>query len=223
MTYRIADYWPWLRIGEERRLEYESIDGSQEPFSSVFWYDPTSQSMTLYDFDSAGRWKDTWFYRWEPSKGGVSEWRDDIQNKGWLAKLFGPVSRVVYSTPILWGNVLRLGGYAISYPKKDPLRSWPPSWQSGKQVVLLEEHLDSFTTIHGDTFGNVLIYQYLQQWGDTVAGARYWAARDIGPIAVEFFGVPPADMKWLGVDHSKISFIRTARYDAKVKNSGVSA
>lgn len=220
MTIHVAAYWPFLQRGEARRFHYTSIDGSQEPFTSVFWLDPMQNTMVLVDLDEDNVWKDTWYYRYDPGVG-VAEWRDDIPLGGWLSKIFGPVNRVVYSAPILWGNFQEIGSYSISFPKKDPFKSWPPSWEQGKQVVLFEDHLASFTTAHGDTFDDVLLFQYLQQWGDKVAGARYWAAREIGPIAVEFFGVPPSDLTWLGVDHSRINFIRTARYDAKVFGAGL--
>jgi hypothetical protein len=54
------------------------------------------------------------------------------------------------------------------------------------QLVVLEELLPNIT-IRDVAFADTLVFSYAQEWnGGAVVGARYWMARDVGPVAVAF-------------------------------------
>ena len=48
----------------KRRFDYTAVDGSMEPITAVFSYDPQTASMLYDDYDGKGVWKDRWFYQY---------------------------------------------------------------------------------------------------------------------------------------------------------------
>jgi hypothetical protein len=66
--------------------------------------------------------------------------------------------------------------------------------------------LPEFTLSNGDKYEDVLTMVYQQSWGSKTTGARYYMAKGIGPIA----------LNWIAPDPNKPgNFITTARMDAK--------
>ena len=60
----------------------------------------------------------------------------------------------------------------------------------------------------GVVYNDVLQFTYLQSWsGKRATGARYWMAKGVGPVAVQWLAQDPKDPQKL---------IETARMDAVV-------
>ena len=188
----VASYWPLFTTGEKRKFYYTTADNSLEPISATFEYDPATKSMLYKDFNATGDWVDTWYYYAKPGYG-IAEWRDDYPQKvDWQKKIFGPVKKVVMSEPIGWGENLPVGGIYTNKPKFSPLKSVPPQFSDGWQWVQLEAIMSSFTTRHGDIYDDVIQFWYQQRWGNgTQGGARYWMAKWVGPVAVQWIAPNP--------------------------------
>lgn len=201
-TINVVDYWPfWTTPGKLRRFDYTAIDESMPPITSVFAYDVGSKSMLYIDYDAHLTWKDSWYLKYDPANG-VMETRDDYPGD----------RKVVLNPGIGWGNVETIGGSYVNYPKMDPLSSWPPAMAHGVQCVAYEQLLDRMSLTTGRTYNDVLVFTYLQSWsGKPGTGARYWSARGVGPIAVQWLAQDPTD------PYSK-PIISTARMDATVSD-----
>lgn len=192
----VPAYWPLFKTHELRRFDYISEDSNTPPFTSVFSYDVGSDSMLYNNYDSAGTWLNKWFYQYRPGFG-LAEWRDDYPGG----------KKVVLNPPIGWGEMVRIGGNYINYPKFDFFRSWPPATGYGAQIVAFEE-LISQIEILGVYYKDVLKFSYLQSWGDKPStGARYWMALGIGPVATTFLTQDAKDPKII---------TETPRWNAKI-------
>jgi hypothetical protein len=190
----VCSYWPFFTTNEWRRFDYTAVDGSMPPITSVFSYDPGTKSMLYDDYDASGVWKDRWYYQYRGGFG-VAEWRDDYPGK-----------KVVLSPPIGWGNAEVIGGVYINYPKMDLFKCWPWSMAKGTQIVKYEALLPNFIVESGIAYQDVLQFTYLQSWdGKPATGARYWMAKGVGPVAVQWLAQDPKDINRL---------IETARMDA---------
>lgn len=202
----VADYWPlWNTPGKLRRFDYTAVDGSMPPITSVFAYDQGSKSMLYVDYDAHLTWKDTWYYRHQPGVG-IMEWRDDYPG-GKKVVMDG-----ICGEPIGWGDFQEIGGSYVNYPKMNPFQSWPPAAAHGVQCVAYEALLPSMTVECGDTYEDVLQFTYLQSWdGKPAGGARYWMAKGVGPIAVQWLAQDPTDP-------TGKPLIQTARMDAVVED-----
>lgn len=193
----VPAYWPYFNTHEWRRFDYTAVDGSMAPITSVFSFDPSTNSMLYDDYDGQGVWKDRWYYQYRAGFG-IAEWRDDYPGG----------KKVVMDPPIGWGNLETIGGTYQNKPKMDPFRSWPPSLASGQQIVAFEALLPNFLVSSGIVYQNVLQFTYLQSWsGKPAAGARYWMALGIGPVAVQWIAQDPND---------RTKLIETARMDAVI-------
>lgn len=198
MEIYVPDYWPWLAQGEFRRFDYTDPEGTMPPITSVFAWDVGSASMLYIDYDAHLNWKDTWRYK-NIAGEGVAEYRDDYPGK-----------KVVMSTPILWGERVKLGDSIMNNPKMDPMGSWPPAMSHGVQIVSFENVVAKFRTACGKVYSDVLVFTYLQSWNNRPgAGARYFMAREIGPVAVQWLAQDPTN------PYGK-PLIQTSRMDAVV-------
>jgi hypothetical protein len=194
----VSYYWPFFTTDELRRFDYTAVDGSMPPITSVFSYDPNTKSMLYDDYDASGTWKDRWYYNYRPGFG-VAEWRDDYPGK-----------KVVLSPPIGWGSAEVIGGIYINYPKMDLFRCWPWSMAKGIQIVKYEDLLANFVVESGIAYQDVLQFTYLQSWdGKPATGARYWMAKGVGPVAVQWLAQDPKDINRM---------IETARMDAVISH-----
>ena len=197
-TIFVPAYWPFFNTHEWRRFDYTTTGDPVEPITSVFSYDPGTNSMLYDDYSSAGVWRDRWYYQYRPGFG-VAEWRDDYPNGKKV---------VMTDPPIGWGNLQPIGSVYENYPKMNPFKSWPPSLAEGVQIVTYEKHLSNFLVACGITYTDVLQFAYLQSWnGKPATGARYWMALGVGPVAVQWLAQDPND---------KNKIIQTARLDAVV-------
>ncbi len=188
MVIFVPEYWPLFTTAEQRRFDYLASDGSGLRFTSVFAYDAASNSMRYNNFDAAGNWLNTWFYRYMPGFG-ISEWQDWFPQSGILAALFGPVKKVVMSTPIGWGEWATVGGTFTNSPAIDFFRSRPPQTGTGFQYVLFEALLPSFALSNGDVYSNVLMFYAAQVWNGKADAIRFWMAKGVGPVAVQFIEI----------------------------------
>jgi len=178
----VPAYWPLFKTHELRRFDYVATDAP--PFTSVFSYDVGSDSMLYNNYDSAGKWLNRWYYQYRTGFG-IAEWRDDYPGG----------KKVVMSPSIGWGEFQDVGSDYINQPKFDPFKSWPPATGSGKQIVVFEQRLSSFTAC-AITYTDVIQFSYLQSWGGKPAtGARYWMALGIGPVATSFLTQNATDPK----------------------------
>lgn len=203
----VPEYWPFFKTSELRRFDYTAVDGSMPPITSVFAYDKGSDSMLYIDYDAHLTWKDTWYYQNRPGFG-VAEWRDDYPGK-----------KVVMNPPIGWGEYVEIGGSYVNKPKMSPFQSWPPAMASGVQIVAYEKLLpqygymlphDGSLVAKGCSYDDVLVFTYLQSWsGKPGTGARYWMAKGVGPVSVQWLAQDPTD------PYGK-PLIQTARMDAVV-------
>ena len=208
----VPDYWPFFKTSELRRFDYTDPTGSMPPITSVFAYDKGSDSMLYIDYNAHLTWKDTWYYQNRPGFG-VAEWRDDYPGK-----------KVVMNPPIGWGEYVEIGGSYVNKPKMSPFQSWPPAMASGVQIVAYEELLPEWQySIRSDPeydvydfarYKDVLVMTYLQSWsGKPGGGARYWMAKGVGPVSVQWLAQDPTD------PYGK-PLIQTARMDAVVASVG---
>ena len=207
----LPSYWPLFMTGEKRTFRYTTSDGSMPPIIATFEYDPATKSMLYKDFNEKGEWVDTWYYYAKPGYG-IAEFRDDYpQRVNWQKAIFGPVKKVVMSEPIGWGENLAIGDIYTNKPKFDPIRSCPPQFSDGWQWVQLENVFTDFSTRNGVTYNDVIQFWYQQRWGNgTQAGARYWMAKGVGPVAVQ----------WIAPDPKTGQPVVTARMDAEVTIDG---
>lgn len=193
----VPDYWPLLNLGNLRRFDYTDPTGSMPPFTSVFARDRGTNSMLYIDYDAHLNWKDTWYYN--ITQEGLMEWRDDYPGG----------KKVVMSPGIGWGGFQDIGGDYINYPKMNPFQSWPPAMAKGIQICHYEQILNSYGTSYGSWL-DVLVFTYMQSWdGKPGTGARYWMAKGVGPVSVQWLAQDPTDP--LGKP-----IIQTARMDAVV-------
>jgi hypothetical protein len=204
----IPAYWPiWDNPSKFRRFDYTAIDGSMPPLTCVFCYDRGLSCMKLLDYDAHLTLKDIWYYDYRPGLG-ISEFRDDYPESGKKVVMDG-----LLGYPILWGEWLGVGENFISYPKMNPVQSWPPAAAKGVQIVVIEEHLDIWTNTVG-TYSDVIVYTYMQAWdGKPGGGARYWAANGIGPVSLQWIAQDPAD------PYGK-PIIQTSRMDSVITEVG---
>lgn len=180
----VPAYWPLFKTHELRRFDYVNENSNLPPFTSVFSYDVGSDSMLYNNYDSAGIWLNKWFYQYRTGFG-IAEWRDDYPGN----------KKVVLKPPIGWGEMARIGGTYIDYPKFDFFKCWPPATGYGTQIVAFEEHISQMDVL-GVYYQDVLKFSYLQSWGDKPAtGARYWMALGVGPIATTFLTQDAKDKK----------------------------
>ena len=190
----VCNYWPFFPLPEIRRFDYTAIDGSMEPLTAVFYFDPKRQAMIYADYDHNGTWKDNWVYTYQPGVG-VNEWGDDYPNK-----------TVVMSPGILWGDMVRVGDVISNKPKFDTFRCSPWQFGEGDQIVKFESWCAKWTNQAGKVWDDVLIFSYEQRWNcGKWTGARYYNAAGVGPIALEWIAQGPDG-----------NFVTTARMDAVV-------
>lgn len=182
----LKEFWPFFNSSELRRFDYFSVtnsspDSAAPPFTAVFSYDKNTDSMLLSEFTQEGMLANRWYYQYRVGFG-IAEWRDDYRSKS-----------VVLRHPIGWGDVVNIGESYSNTPKMCPARSWPPAFLKGRQHVSYEVLHSTFTTQDGLTYKDVLQFAYLQTWGKRrrIAGARYWMAKGIGPIAVQWIAEVP--------------------------------
>jgi len=192
----VPAYWPLFKTHELRRFDYVSEDSTVPPFTSVFSYDVGSDSMLYNNYDSAGTWLNKWFYQYRTGFG-IAEWRDDYPDG----------KKVVLNPPIGWGEMERINGTYINYPKFDFFRSWPPATGYGTQIVAFEEEISQMSVL-GVYYQDVLKFSYLQSWGGKPStGARYWMALGVGPIATTFLTQDAKDPTLI---------VETPRWNARV-------
>lgn len=188
-SFDVASFWPFWSSSKIARFDYKAIDGSLAPITSVFSYDKATQSMLYDDYNADSVWQDRWFYKHQVGFG-VAEWRDDYPANGVVKTLFGDKKKLVFSTPIGWGDKVQIGDYVANTAVVDTLKSCPPQFGSCVQSIVFEAFLPSFQS-GGVIYPDVLVFMYQQKWGSKITGARYWMARGIGPISVQWHGVGP--------------------------------
>lgn len=188
MTIIVRQYWPFnVKNTAPQRFDYVDPTNSMPPITSVFSWDKGSDSLLLTDFDAHLNFKDQWFMRVD-STGQVIEWLDKYPNNKVinLEKPFG--------APIEWGSVQNIGDTLVTYPKMNPLKSWPPAFSSGVQIVVFEDVLDTLTMPSGTVYTDVLQFTYLQSWGSGYGtGARYWMPKNVGPVQLQWLAQDPSD------------------------------
>jgi hypothetical protein len=206
MSYEVVNYWPFdLQANQWRRFDYTDPTNSMPPITAVFGWDKGSNSLLYIDYDAHLNWKDTWYMQYRAGTG-VVEWRDDYPGKKVV------VDGAPFGRAIFWGDTIDIGQTSVTYPKMNPFLSWPPAASGGCQCLAFEAHLSSMVLFNGTTYDDVLQFTYLQSWdGKPGTGARYFMARGVGPIAVQWIAQDPSNP--IGKP-----LIQTARMDSVVTN-----
>ena len=200
-TYFVPSYWPSIAYGKINAFTYKAVDGSMPDIVAYFLLSDDKKDMLYVEYNAAMQWQDTWYMRHIPGQG-IMEWRDDYPKGG----LFGTRKKVVMNPGIGWGEWATIGSFYQNRPKMDPLSCNPPAFQTGIQTVIWESWLPEFTLSNGDKYEDILTIVYQQSWGSKTTGARYFLAKGIGPIALQ----------WIAPNPNKPgNFIVTARMDAK--------
>lgn len=196
----VRNYWPNPNPGKIYSFHYVDTNGSMPDLIAKFVLTDDQKNILYVDYDKDGKWKDTWYLQWRDGFG-LAEWRDDYPMSG----IFGSRKKVVFSEPIGWGNYCEIGKLYENYPKTDIFACWPPNFMKGTQSVIYESKMSEFKLSNGDTYSDVVTCVYQQSFGSKTAGARYYLAKGIGPIAVQWIAPDPSD---------KGKFITTSRMDA---------
>lgn len=209
-SIKALDYWPTPGIGAIQCFHYKDagpqadtvVSATMPDMYSLFVWDDKTSSLLYVDYDKDMKWKDTWYIRHRLGKG-LEEWRDDniIEKTDWKTKIFGTRNKIVFRDdyPIRWGDVVELGKTYTSYPKSNFFACSPPQLLNGTQSFCYQERIDSF-----NGYKDVVTLIYNQAWGKNNGGAKYWMARGIGPVAVQ----------WITRQGDKV--ITTNRMDATV-------
>lgn len=186
----VSSFWPFYvaKTGPVR-FDYADPTGSMPPITSVFSWDVGSNSLLLTDFDAHLNWKDQWFMQVRDNQ--VVEYADKYPG-GKTVNMDG-----LLGAPIQWGGIQNIGDTLVTYPKMNPVKSWPPALSSGIQIVVFESMLPTLnveTPLSVKTYNNVLQFTYLQSWsGGPGTGARYWMADGVGPVQLQWIAQDPAD------------------------------
>jgi hypothetical protein len=204
-TFNAWDYWPKVPDGKIYSFTYTALDGSMKNITSMFVNDPSTNSLLYVDYDSAMQWQDTWYLQYRQGFG-IAEWRDDYPTGGLLGGRKKVVMDGMFGNPIGWGDVGTIGGYYQNKPKMNPVLSNPPQFSTGTQTVIWESAIDSFALSNGIVYNDVITVVYQQSWGSKTAGARYWFAKGIGPVALQWIAPDP---------NNKNQFITTSRMDSR--------
>ena len=185
-TVSVAEYWPFFLDTKIRQFCYTSTTGGA-PFTTNFYFDPCHSSMIQENYDAAGSFLNKWYMQIR-ANFGVAEWRDDTPGKV-----------IVFSEPIGWGNVQEVPGNYINHPVTDPFQCIPLMAAKATQSVNFEAFLPTFELSNGTIYSDVLQFAYLQFWGSHASGARYWNAKGVGPVAVQFI-IQNGDGTWTVTD-----------------------
>ena len=195
MTFMARDYWPAVPLGKIYKFHYKDAGPQYDttvpaplPDMSTWFVWDSDGSLLYVDYDKDMVWKDTWYIKFQLN-GQIDEWKDeDISNT-----FFCPKKKIVFSSPIGWSppGTVEFGPDYVTYPKSDFFKCCPPQLLKGWQSVRFEKHLDSFTTVNGQEFKDVITMIYQQGFGKKTYGARYWMARAIGPVAVQWIAPNP--------------------------------
>lgn len=190
MTFQVRDYWP-RPGGQTLAFDYRDAAGKTQ---FVTHFKCAGDDLLYVDFDAAGNWLDTWYLR--ETVNGLVEWRDDVAVSGWRSAILGPRKSIVYkpSKGIIWGGRQSVGDTIAAQVEIDHAASntFPPfkgAWSFGWQQVAFTALHETFATIHGDTFRDVLEFDYVQPWGAKIAGAKYLNARGIGPVQIHWLAL----------------------------------
>lgn len=194
---RAFEYWPWPPLGRIAKFHY--IDVGPEPDTNLnapmpdmhswFVWDEKSSSLLYVDYDKDMKWKDTWYIK-QKLGYGLAEWRDDniIEKESISTKIFGNRNKIVFQDkyPIWWGDVCEIGKQYENKPKSDFFACSPPQMLSGTQSFVYQEKLDTWSNKFGTTYKDVVTLIYQQAWGSKIGGAKYWMAKGVGPVAVQW-------------------------------------
>ncbi len=186
----MADYWPFdlVTSGGTRTFHYTCVDNPGTFVRSVFLHDAPTNSLRL-DASTEQGYQSTWFLRYRPGFG-VAEWRNDYPLTGWRRRLLG-AKRLVFAEPIGWGDRLGVGQEFANAPRVDARRSRVSLPLRGRHWLRVEHHHEAFTTANGTSFGDVVQLVCQQTFGRKTDGARYWLARNVGPIALQWVAPRP--------------------------------
>lgn len=191
------DYWPSPPYGRIAKFQYvdvgpepdTNVRGTMPDMHSWFVFEPKTFTTLYVDYDKDMNWKDTWYLKVKDGFG-ISEYRDDniVEKQSLTTKIFGNRNKIVFqeNNPIWWGDVCELGKLYENHPKSDFFACSPPQMLNGTQSFVYEKRMDTWSNKLGVIYKDVVTLVYQQAWGSKVGGARYWMAKGIGPVAVQW-------------------------------------
>ena len=191
-TFLFSDYWPKPNEGELYRIDYGVTAGLH--LSSIFSYH--DGNIWYQDDYTDDKWTATWVNKYHYTNNGedigIIEIADWYPSTTWINKLFGKIKVTGFwpGYEIPWGGVQKVGDVIDKKLMISPFHSTPLAWfTSGRQVVKFVGRYDSMTLIDKSaTYNDVIEITYDQSFASKTAGARYWYARGVGIIQMQWRG-----------------------------------
>lgn len=218
-TFLFSDYWPKPTVGNLVKIDYGITAGQR--LRSIFSNSGDNKIWHQDDYTD-DKWTATWinnyFYIDDNGKQkGIVEIADWYPARNWLQNIFSPISVTTFykGYEIPWGGVQKVGDVIDAKLWINPLKSSFPTWGStGRQVVKFVKRYFTFKTVDKkQTYTDVVEITYDQTFGDKTAGARYWYAKGIGIVQMQWrgFGQDVGDILPCTVTYHK-GFINKQRY-----------
>jgi len=173
-SFKAADYWPNPPPGTQIVNTFDN--GIVQTYSIA----SPDKGIRLHEVIN-GTWNDDWLYYFDPSRG-VLEYSDWYPATKWYQ--FGQIVKqpCAPGKEIIWGNIQQVGDTIQGQCQTSGIFG-----QWGWQRVKFDAILPTYTTPAG-TFGNVLVLEYWQSWGNggDVKGATMYFAPGLGQIKVDW-------------------------------------
>lgn len=191
-NFLFSDYWPKPKVGELVVYDYGVTAGLH--LSSITSNSGDNKTFYLDDYTD-NKWTATWVnnYYYYSSKG---EYKGIMEVADWYPatdarKIWGPIRNTVFvkGYEIAWGGIQKVGD-KIDVPLKiDSLKStFFTGPATGRQIVAFVNRYDTFKSLNGSSYTDVLEIAYDQSWGSKTSGARYWYARAQGIVQMQWRG-----------------------------------
>ena len=170
----IKSYWPCPPAGTQIVNTFDN--GIVQTYSLA----APDKGIRLHEVIN-GEWSDDWLYYFDAQRG-VLEYSDWYPASKWYQ--FGQIVKqpCVTGKEIIWGNIQQVGDTIQAQ-----CQTYGIFGQFGWQRVKFDALLPTYTTPAG-TFGNVLVLEYWQSWGNggDVKGAVMHFAPGLGQIKAEW-------------------------------------
>ena len=208
MLSKLSEYWLHEAVlqGKHVRYVYSPLNSLVQCSAEIYMVAP--DDWRIVDYGPDHKWLSTWYMK--EKDGTLWEYGDDMRRpKQWWKRLLllgrNIIMRYKKGEGIVWddGNLFNTGdsdnladraGVMISAPCEiNHFRSWmlPPikgPWSSGYQVVAIRAIHDTLD-LNGVKYDNVLVLDYYQTWNKQTGGTRFYMAKGIGPVAIQWLAV----------------------------------
>ena len=209
----ICDYWPVIPAGRQQVVQFQATQGTAQWLGLTARYvnrgTVGGQPVLRMDEWSGQGWQDAWELRCVNG-----EW---LEVGDWT-----PAGHKVYTIgkEIRWGGNVSVGqtfsnqihvNVAASTGETTGIHNW------GTQIVTFEEAIPSLTTLSGEVYTDVLKINVTQSWciaaycawpaGQATWRMRYWLARGIGIVQVQYLQAPGQTFDPPRIDYAKAAIV----------------